>query len=256
MAVTVKHNITAPLAGSDLIGATEWNADHTVTGLGTAAEADSADFATAAQGALADTALQPGAQIPWTDVTGKPTFATVATTGAYSDLDGAPDLSSVVTSARTITAGTGLTGGGDLSANRTIAADLATQGEAEAGTDNAKLMTPLRTNEAIAALFNVTGSAPKFACRAWVNFDGTGPTIRASGNVSSISRPSTGSFVVNFTTAMPDANYAITCEGSYSGSGAGSWENIESITTTSAGFSFANDISPGNPGTVVFAAFR
>jgi hypothetical protein len=46
--------------------------------------------ATAAQGALADTALQPGAQIPWTDVTGKPTFATVATTGAYSDLTGIP----------------------------------------------------------------------------------------------------------------------------------------------------------------------
>jgi hypothetical protein len=34
--------------------------------------------------------LQPGAQIPWTDVTGKPTFATVATTGAYSDLTGIP----------------------------------------------------------------------------------------------------------------------------------------------------------------------
>jgi hypothetical protein len=46
--------------------------------------------ATAAQGALADTALQPGAQIPWTDVTGKPTFATVAITGAYSDLTGIP----------------------------------------------------------------------------------------------------------------------------------------------------------------------
>jgi hypothetical protein len=60
--------------------------------LGTAAAADTGDFATAAQGALADTALQPGAQIPWTDITGKPTFATVATTGAYGDLTGLPSL--------------------------------------------------------------------------------------------------------------------------------------------------------------------
>ena len=36
------------------------------------------------------TALQPGAQIPWTDVTGKPTFATVATSGSYADLINVP----------------------------------------------------------------------------------------------------------------------------------------------------------------------
>jgi hypothetical protein len=53
---------------------------------------------------------------------------------------------------RTIFAGAGLTGGGDLSANRTIAADLATQAEAEAGTSAAKLMTPQRVAQAIAVL--------------------------------------------------------------------------------------------------------
>ena len=58
-------------------------------------------------------------------------------------------------------------------------------------------------------LFNATGSAPVYACRAWVNFDGTGTVaIRASGNVSSITDNGTGSYTVNFTTAMPDANYA------------------------------------------------
>ena len=51
---------------------------------------------------------------------------------------------------RQLFAGTGLTGGGDLSANRTIAADIATQAEAEAGTSTAKLMTPERTAQAIA----------------------------------------------------------------------------------------------------------
>lgn len=61
----------------------------------------------------------------------------------------------------------------------------------------------------LAAAFSAAGAAPKFACRAWVNFNGTGtPAIRASGNVSSITDNGTGDYTVNFTTPMPDANYA------------------------------------------------
>lgn len=71
-------------------GTTEW-ADLTGTPT-TLAGYGITDAATAAQGALADTALQPGAGIDWADVTGKPTFATVATTGAYGDLSGRPTL--------------------------------------------------------------------------------------------------------------------------------------------------------------------
>jgi hypothetical protein len=55
-----------------------------------------------------------------------------------------------------------------------------------------------------------TGSAPIYGCRAWVNFNGTGiVSIRASGNVSSIIDNGVGDWTVNFTTAMPDANYSI-----------------------------------------------
>ena len=55
---------------------------------------------------------------------------------------------------------------------------------------------------------NATGSAPIYACRAWVNFNGTGTVaIRDSGNVSSITDNGTGDYTVNFTTAMPDADY-------------------------------------------------
>ena len=62
-----------------------------------------------------------------------------------------------------------------------------------------------------ATLGSQTGSAPMFAARAWVNFNGTGtPSIRANGNVSSVTRNSTGDYTVNFTTAMPDANYNFT----------------------------------------------
>jgi len=52
-------------------------------------------------------------------------------------------------------------------------------------------------------------NANAYGCRAWVNFDGTGTvTIRGSGNVSSITDNGIGDYTVNFTTAMPDANYA------------------------------------------------
>jgi hypothetical protein len=60
---------------------------------------------------------------------------------------------------------------------------------------------------------NASGSAPVYACRAWVNFNGTGTVaIRASGNVSSITDNGTGFYTVNFTTAMSDANYCATCD--------------------------------------------
>lgn len=59
-------------------------------------------------------------------------------------------------------------------------------------------------------LSNDTGSAPSYSCRAWVNFNGTGTVaIRASGNVSSITDNGVGDYTVNFTTAMPDANYCV-----------------------------------------------
>lgn len=44
--------------------------------------------------------------------------------------------------------------------------------------------------------------------KAWVNFNGTGTVaIRANYNVSSITDNGTGSYTVNFTNAMPDADY-------------------------------------------------
>jgi hypothetical protein len=71
---------------------------------------------------------------------------------------------------------------------------------------NKTLTTP---NINSAQVATVTGTAPLYMCRAWVNFNGTGTiAIRASGNVSSITDLGAGAYRVNFTTAMPDANYA------------------------------------------------
>ena len=86
-----------------------------------------------------------------------------------------------------------------------------------------------------AALGNV-GTAPVYAARAWVNFNGTGTVaIRASGNVSSITDGGTGTYTVNFTTAMPDANYSVV--GS-SGTGASDYRvvmpNFSAAPTSSA----------------------
>ena len=54
-----------------------------------------------------------------------------------------------------------------------------------------------------------SGSAPIYAARAWVNFNGTGTVaILQSGNVTSITDGGTGVYSVNFTTSMPSANYA------------------------------------------------
>jgi hypothetical protein len=60
-------------------------------------------------------------------------------------------------------------------------------------------------------VLNASGSAPMYACRAWVNFNGTGTVaIRASGNVSSITDNGTGDYTINFATDMEDANYCVT----------------------------------------------
>jgi hypothetical protein len=50
--------------------------------------------------------------------------------------------------------------------------------------------------------------ATAYGCRAWVNFNGNGTVaISASGNVSSVTDVGTGSYTINFSTALPDANY-------------------------------------------------
>jgi hypothetical protein len=51
--------------------------------------------------------------------------------------------------------------------------------------------------------------ATAYACRAWVNFNGTGtPAIRASGNVTSITDNGVGQYTINITNALTDTNFA------------------------------------------------
>ena len=86
-------------------------------------------------------------------------------------------------------------------------------------------------NAALNAALNVSGDAPIYACRAWVNFDGyaTPPTIRASGNVSSVTRNADGDFTVNFTTPMPHANYSATANYTNTNTAQGTQNNGQAI---------------------------
>jgi hypothetical protein len=97
----------------------------------------------------------------------------------------------------------------------------------------------------VSTLQNLSGTEV-YTCKAWVNFNGTGTVaIRASGNVSSITDLGTGSYRVNLTTAMSDANYAITISASNVVTNTNSanniynqlvgsfdWEHVENNTVT------------------------
>lgn len=104
---------------------------------------------------------------------------------------------------------------------------------ASAGTNTTQIATTAFVNAEISGdvgvansalvktALNASGSAPIYGVRAWVSFDGTGtPAIAASGNVTSITDNGTGDYTINFTTAMPDADYAVavTCGGTGAGS--------------------------------------
>jgi len=78
---------------------------------------------------------------------------------------------------------------------------------------------------------------PIFACRAWVNFDGSIVTningedvcqINGSGNILKVVRFGTGQFDIYFNVEMPDTNYVMIGSGFY-GSGPGTYFGIIGI---------------------------
>ena len=92
--------------------------------------------------------------------------------------------------------------------------------------------------------------AVSYGCRAWVCFNGTNGSILASGNISSVSRNGTGAYTVNFSNAMPDANYAVSgAASSNTGSngprifvvGSGQYSNYSKTTTAFNCQSFYTD---------------
>jgi microcystin-dependent protein len=103
-----------------------------------------------------------------------------------------------------------------------------------------------------------TGTAPYYGCRAFAVFNGQSSTItpQSSGNVASITRTSTGTFKVTFTTAMPIANYSVVVTANHhSYSTYSTNENIRDRTTS--GFTVYCGGSSGlyNPDYISFVVF-
>ena len=125
-----------------------------------------------------------------------------------------------------------------------------TGGTVAAGTLSGNVLAANITNA-----LNASGSAPIYACRAWVLFNGTGiPAITASGNVTSITDNGTGNYTVNFTTAMQDANYAVT--GSVTASFGGA--SLGTASQSSAGVTVSSSSNGGafDADKVAVAIFR
>ena len=102
---------------------------------------------------------------------------------------------------------------------------IATQAEVNAGANSTKAIVPNNLLGGMKTHLSASGAAPIYACRAWVNFNGTGTVaIRGSGNVSSITDNGVGNYTVNFTAAMQDINYSVV--------GSGNKDNAESWSVT------------------------
>lgn len=111
-------------------------------------------------------------------------------------------------------------------------AKIATTAIAQAGTNNTDIITAKKLRDAL----NASGSAPAFAVRAWLNFNGTGTvTVRDGGNIASVIDDGAGIYTINFITPMPNNNYAITQMGStYAGGGNASGMYLTERTTSSS----------------------
>lgn len=91
-----------------------------------------------------------------------------------------------------------------------------------------------------------SGTAPVYGCRAWVKFAGGSGALSASGNVTSVTRTSTGTYTVNFTTAMPSSTYSqiltVEASGTYAATVTGASSTTASSTilvfNTSTGVAF------------------
>lgn len=109
--------------------------------------------------------------------------------------------------------GGGVSGGGVPADGSITAAKLASDAVTTVKILDANVTTPkIADANVVASKLSgaQSGAAPIFGIRAWVTFNGTGTVaIVGSGNVSSITDNGTGDYTVNFTTALPNANYAV-----------------------------------------------
>lgn len=109
-----------------------------------------------------------------------------------------------VGTSRTISAGGIATGGGDLSANRTITVTAATASDQETGTSTTVAVVPGVQHRHLSA------------AKVHVSWDNAG-SIVTSYNVTSVTDTGVGNWTPNFTTSFSSAFYAAFASGGYAG---------------------------------------
>jgi hypothetical protein len=156
---------------------------------------------------LTKATLSAGTGISITNGTGSISIASTATGTVTSVAATVPSFLSISGSPIT-TSGTlaiGLSGTALPVANGGTGVTTSTGSGANVLGTSPTLTTPTINSAQVAT---VSGTAPIYMCRAWVNYNGqSSAAIRGSGNISSITVNGTSDWTLNFTTAMPDANY-------------------------------------------------
>jgi len=86
---------------------------------------------------------------------------------------------------------------------------VAGTGTTESLVSPAKVLAAIEAN--VEGITHTSGSAPYYGCRAFVFIeDGSNASNTWTGqNIASVVRTATGAYTVTFTTAMPDAEYAV-----------------------------------------------
>lgn len=133
-------------------------------------------------------------------VTGTSSF-----TGSLGNITTGTISSGAVTSSAAVTGTTLIPTGSTAPTNGMYLPAANTVGWATNSTQQAKL-----DSAGVFSMNSGYGSvAPVYGIRAWGTFAGATGTLSASGNVTSVTRNTTGDYTVTLATAMPDANYAV-----------------------------------------------
>ena len=158
MAITVKHTKVSLIPDGDdasVVRPSDWNADHQL--VGTIPVENGGTGASTLTGYVkgnGTAAMTASATVPSTDITGLGTMSTqnansVSITGG--SISGTT-VAGYVPTTTTITAGTGLTGGGDLSANRTLSISNTTVTAAAYGSASKTLTATVNAQGQLTAL--------------------------------------------------------------------------------------------------------
>jgi hypothetical protein len=179
-----------------------------------------------------------------------PTWSTLGTMASQS-ASAVAITGGTITGITDLTVADGGTGASSITANSVILGNGSStlSGNLVAPSTTGNVLTSNGTTWTSAAaptgITATTGSAPYYGARAWVNFNGTGAVaIRGSENVSSITDNGTGDYTVNFTTAMPDANYAFVVGSSKS---SGDLNTPNSVTVSTSSLRVAITAYTGSP---------